>query len=112
MGHRLDKDDDLVELERVEHLDQLAVLAGLLQLDVVLLQTVQRQLAVIVDLDVDRALREAAADEAHLGRDGRRKHAHLLLLRRRLEDVLHGRAHVCGQACVRRAGKFKGNSIN
>ena len=38
----------LVELERVEKLEQLAVLLVVLQLDVVLLQTVQRQLRVVV----------------------------------------------------------------
>ena len=48
---RLDKDTDLVEFERVQQVVQLAVLFALLQLDVVLLETVQRKLGLIVDVD-------------------------------------------------------------
>lgn len=36
-GDRLDEDDDLIELERVEEFVQLAVLLVLIELDVVLL---------------------------------------------------------------------------
>ena len=54
--HRLDEDDDLVELEGVEELVELAVLLVLGELDVVLLQAVQRQLRV-VDVDLHRVLR-------------------------------------------------------
>lgn len=44
----------LVELERVKQLVQLPVLLLLLELDVVLLQTVQRQLGLVVDVDLQR----------------------------------------------------------
>jgi hypothetical protein len=91
--HALDEDDHLVELERVEQLVELAVLLILGELDVVLLQTVQRQLGV-VDVDLHRVLHELLADGAHLGRERGREHHHLLLVRGGLEDLLHVTAHV------------------
>ena len=48
------EDDDLVELERVEEVVQLAVLLVLLQLDVVLLEAVESQLRLVVDVDLHR----------------------------------------------------------
>jgi len=45
--YRLDENDHLVELERVEQLIELTVLLVFSQLDVVLLQAVQRELAVV-----------------------------------------------------------------
>lgn len=50
--HRLDEDDDLVELEIVEQLEQVFVLLLLGELDIVLLESVQRQLRVVVDEDL------------------------------------------------------------
>ena len=44
VGHRLDKDDDLVELKSVNQVNQLLGLLVALQLDVVLLEAVQGQL--------------------------------------------------------------------
>ena len=44
------EDDDLVEVQRVQQVVELAVLLALLQLDVVLLEPVQRELGVVVDL--------------------------------------------------------------
>ena len=52
--HRLDEDDDLVELERIEKLVELAVLLVLVELHEVLLETVQRELRLIVDEDLQR----------------------------------------------------------
>lgn len=54
---RLDEDADLVELERVEEVVQLAVLGRLLQADVVLLQSVQGELLLVVDVDLERLRR-------------------------------------------------------
>ena len=42
----------LVELERIQQLEELAVLLRVLQLDVVLLQPVQCQLGLVVDVDL------------------------------------------------------------
>jgi len=47
------EDDNLVELQSIQQVVQLAVLLRLRELDVVLLQTVQRELALIVDVDLD-----------------------------------------------------------
>ena len=55
--HRLHKDHDLVKLERVQQVVQLPVLFRLGQVDVVLLQSVKRELRLVVDKDLDR-LRE------------------------------------------------------
>lgn len=47
----LDEDDDLVELERIEQIVQLSVLGGFSELDVVLLQTVQGELGLVIDVN-------------------------------------------------------------
>lgn len=52
-GGALDKDDDLVELEAVEHLEEAAELLLLRQRDVVLLQTVEGQLGLVIDEDLE-----------------------------------------------------------
>ena len=60
---RSHKDDDLVELKRVKEVVELSVLLTLLQLHVVLLETVQGELLLIVDVDLQRALHELLAGE-------------------------------------------------
>ena len=70
--HRLDEDYHLIELEGVEQLVQLAVLLILGELDVVLLQAVQRQLRV-VDVDLHRVLRWQRRGGVAVGRD---QHSH------------------------------------
>ena len=50
------EDDDLVELESVQQVVELAVLLGLVQAHEVLLQSVQGQLGVVVDEDLHRVL--------------------------------------------------------
>ena len=70
--HALDEDDHLVELERVEQLVELAVLLVLGELDVVLLQAVQRQLRV-VDVDLHRVLRWQRRGGVAVGRH---QHSH------------------------------------
>jgi hypothetical protein len=52
--HRLDKDDHLVELELIDQVGQLAVLLGLLDRHIVLLQAVQRQLGLVVHQNLVR----------------------------------------------------------
>lgn len=53
-GNRLDEDTNLVELQVVEEVVQLAVLLLLLELEVVLLKTVKRELGLVVDVDLKR----------------------------------------------------------
>lgn len=49
----LDEDADLVKLERVEEVVELAVLGGLVEAHKVLLQTVQRELLLVVHVDLE-----------------------------------------------------------
>ena len=67
---RLDEDDHLVELEVVDQVGQLAVLLLLLDVDVVLLEAVQRQLGLAVDEDLVRlaGVDEVAAAAAEAAR--------------------------------------------
>lgn len=90
----LDKDDDLVELKLVEKLVQLAVLLVLAELDVVLLETVQGQLGVLVDVVLGRVLHELLADGLDLVRQRGAEHHDLLLVRSGAEDLLDVTAHV------------------
>lgn len=66
-----DEDDDLIELEAVKQIVELAVLLALVKLHVVLLETVQSQLLLVVDVDLKRVLHELLADHADfLGQSG------------------------------------------
>ena len=47
---------DLVELQRIEQVIQLAVLGGLLEANVVLLQSVESELLLVVDVDLEGLL--------------------------------------------------------
>jgi hypothetical protein len=91
---RSHEDDDLVELERIEEVIQLAVLLALIELDVVLLKTVEGQLLLIIHIDLERVLHEFLADHADiLGKCGR-KHHDLLVRWGGPEDGLNVIAHV------------------
>lgn len=90
----LDKDNNLIELQAIEKLVELAVLLRFTQLDVVLLETVQRQLGVIVHVDLERVPHELLADRADLLREGGAEHHHLFIGRGRTEDLLHIGSHV------------------
>jgi hypothetical protein len=59
---RADEDDDLVELEAVKKIVELAVLLLLVELHIVLLQTVQRQFLLVIDIDFEWVLHELLAD--------------------------------------------------
>jgi endonuclease III len=52
--HALDEDDDLVEVQAVKEREELAVLLLVKQVDVVLLEGMQRQLRVVVDVHLHR----------------------------------------------------------
>ncbi len=89
-----DEDDDLVELERVKELIQLPVFLRLAQLDVVLLQAVQRELRVVIDSDGEWILHEFFANGQYLPRKRGAEHHHLLLRGRSTEYLLHVAPHV------------------
>lgn len=90
----LDEDDDLVELEVVEQLVQLAVLLRLCKLDIVLLETVKCELCLVIDVDLERVLHELLADRSSLLGEGGTEHHNLLLSRSGAEDLLNVTAHV------------------
>ena len=62
----LDEDDDLVELQAVQQLVEFAVLLRLVELDAVLLKTVESELGLIVDIDFERISHELLADRANI----------------------------------------------
>merc|ERR1719237_716083 len=92
--HAFHEDNHLVELEGVEELEELPVLLRVLELDVVLLQPVQRQLGLVVHVHLHRILHELLADGADVLAEGGAEHHDLLLVRRRTEDLLHVAPHV------------------
>lgn len=91
----LDEDDYLIVVLLVEDVVQAAILLGFAQLDVVLRETVKRELGLIVDVDLQRVLHELLADRANLLAQSGREHHNLLLLRCGAEDLLDIAAHVC-----------------
>jgi len=58
----LDENNDLVELKLVKKLVELPVLLALFERNIVLLQTVQRQLGILVHVVLGRVLHELPAD--------------------------------------------------
>ena len=90
----LDEDDDLVELEVVEQIIELAVLLALAELDVVLLKTVEGELGLIIDVNLERVPHELLADGTDLLGESGAEHHHLLLGGSGTEDLLNIAAHV------------------
>mmetsp|Transcript_31688 Transcript_31688/g.41967 ORF Transcript_31688/g.41967 Transcript_31688/m.41967 type:complete len:262 (+) Transcript_31688:628-1413(+) len=90
----VDKDDNLVKVQGVEKVGQLAVLLLRCELDEVLLETVEGELRLLVHSNLNRVRHELATDGLDFVRERRREHHHLLLNGRLEEDVLHRRAHV------------------
>ena len=90
----LDEDYDLVELKFIEQLIKLAVLLLLIKLDVVLLETVEGKLGLVIDVDFEWVLHELLADRSDLlGKCGA-EHHDLLLGGGGAEDLLNIAAHV------------------
>lgn len=90
----LDEDDHLVELQVVQQLVELAVLLGLGELDVVLLQTVEGELGVIVNVNLERVPHELLADGTDLLGESSAEHHNLLVGGGGTENLLHVTAHV------------------
>jgi hypothetical protein len=63
---RSDEDDDLVELEAIKKVVELPVLLTLVELHVELLETVERQLLLVIDIDLKWALHEFLANATNL----------------------------------------------
>lgn len=91
---RLDEDDDLVVLQLVKEVVELAVLLSLCELDVVLLETVKSEFGLLL-LDVLAWVpHELPADRQNFLGKGSGEHHNLLLGRGDAEDFLHIAAHV------------------
>lgn len=89
-----DENNDLVELEFIQKLVELAILLLFFQLDVELLKTVESELSVLIDVVLGRVLHELSANRFHLLGQGGREHHNLLLGRCSAENILHIRAHI------------------
>jgi len=92
--HGLDEDNDLVEFERVEQIEKLSVLLVLLDLDIMLLETVEGQLGFVVDEDFHGILHEFFADRSDFLRQSGGEHHYLLFMRSLTEDLLDISSHV------------------
>mmetsp|Transcript_81848 Transcript_81848/g.175356 ORF Transcript_81848/g.175356 Transcript_81848/m.175356 type:complete len:220 (-) Transcript_81848:583-1242(-) len=92
--HRLDKDDYLVEFQRVEQVYQFLILRLLVKLNVILKKSMESELLLRLHSDLVRTVHELLADSARLRTHRRTKHHHLLLLRCLNKDLLHVPPHV------------------
>jgi len=66
VGDGLNKDDDLVKIERINQIGQLGVLFVLLELHVVLLKTMEGQLAFVLDKNFGGVAHELPAGELNI----------------------------------------------
>jgi hypothetical protein len=65
------EDDDLVELKHIKKVVKLPILFAFIKLHVVLLKTVESQLLLVINVDLQRILHELFADYARvLGKSG------------------------------------------
>lgn len=96
-GNRLDKDADLVELEGIQEVVELAVLLGLGDSNVVLLETVEGELSLVIDVNLERVLHELLAGDAGVLAQGSREHHNLLVVGGGPEDLLDVAAHICSR---------------
>merc|ERR1712038_622590 len=92
--YRLDEDYNLVEFQYIQKLKELAILLRVLQLDVMLLQTVQGQLGFIVDVHLHGILHEFLAHGPDFLRQCGREHHDLFLMRSAAENLLHVTSHI------------------
>lgn len=90
----LDENNHLVELEVVEQIAELSVLGLLVNVDKVLLQTVQSELSFVVNENLQRRGHELLADGSDLLRKSGGEHHDLLLSGSDSEDLLHVSSHI------------------
>jgi hypothetical protein len=92
--HSLDEDDNLVEVEGVDEVSQLSVLLVLIKLNVILLETMESEFALVLDKDLSRVTHELLASGLDVAGKGGSEHHDLLVVRSLLEDVLDITSHV------------------
>ena len=90
---RADKNDDLIELQLVNQTHQLGNLFLLLKRDVVLSQSVQSQLAFVLDEHFCGVAHKLATRVSNFSGKRRSEHQNLLVVRSHLENLLHIRSH-------------------
>lgn len=90
---RLHEDDDLVELELVEQVHELGDLFLVVERHVILLEPVQRELALVLNQHLGLVLHELAADQLDVARQRGREHHDLLVVRGLGEDFLDVAPH-------------------
>merc|ERR1712106_268449 len=82
-----DEDNNLVKFEHIEKFKQLPVLLRILQLDIVLPQSVQGQLGLIVDVNFHGILHELFADGPDIFAEGGAQHL-VTLVQNKMFQVL------------------------
>ncbi len=78
-AHTIDKDHDLIEVERVQQVVEFAVLLRFGEFDIVLLQAVEREFGLVIDVDLTRVLSELFAHRTNLFGQSGAEHHHLFL---------------------------------
>jgi len=90
----LNKDDHLVEVEGIDEVGQLGVLLVLIELNVVLLETMESEFALVLNEDFSRVTHELLASLLNVTGKSSSEHHDLLVVRSFLENVLDITSHV------------------
>lgn len=90
-----DKDNDLVELQGVKKVTEFAIFLLFAQLDVVLLETVESELCVVVNVHLEGITHELLANRSDFLRESGTEHHNLLLRRGGAKNFLNITTHVC-----------------
>mmetsp|Transcript_13392 Transcript_13392/g.34357 ORF Transcript_13392/g.34357 Transcript_13392/m.34357 type:complete len:374 (-) Transcript_13392:267-1388(-) len=90
----LNEDHHLVEVQGVQQVVKLAVLVTLLQHDVVLHEAMERELGLVVNVDLHGVCHEFLADGPNFLGEGGGEHHHLLVVGGGDEDLLDVAAHI------------------
>jgi hypothetical protein len=90
---RLDEDDDLVELQLVQKVYEFSDLILVFKHNIVLLESVQGQLALVFNEDFSLVLHEFAADQFDVSGQRGREHHDLLVVWGLRENLLDVTAH-------------------
>jgi len=93
VGNGLYEDDNLIEIESVNKVSQFGVLLVFLQLDVILLETVEGQFALVFDEDFSGVSHEFSASHLDISRKSSGEHEDLLGVGGFLEDLLNVTSH-------------------
>jgi len=90
----LNENDDLVEVEGVDEVRQLGVLLVLVELHVVLLETMESEFALVLNQNFGRVTHELLAGSLDITGEGGSEHHDLLVVGSLLENVLDVSSHV------------------